>query len=129
VPPAAFGPWDRLELMPIRDFGLTVPTPRRRPAPYEAEPTLAVLSTFGDDRAERLRAGMALEHVLLRATALGLSTTMMTQALEVPWLRQLLDDRTLRHRAQVVIRCGYGPPAAATPRRAVDEVLDLLIAR
>lgn len=128
VPPQAFGPWDKLELMPVRDFGLTVPTPRRKPARYEAEPTLMILSTFGDDRAEWLRAGIALEHVLLRATALGLSTTMMTQALEVPRLRDLLDD-SARRRAQVVVRCGYGPPAAATPRRAVDDVLDLTAVR
>src|SRR5438477_45265 len=45
VPRAAFGPWDALETLPLRDFGLTRPDEPRRSAHFEARPTLVVLST------------------------------------------------------------------------------------
>lgn len=32
LPRNAFGPWDALEALPLRDFGLPSPTPRRRPS-------------------------------------------------------------------------------------------------
>ena len=121
VPRYAFGPWDALETLPLRDFGLTRPAEPRRSAHFEAKPTIVVLSTPGDGPDQWLRAGQALERVLLTATLRGVASTPMSQPLEVPRLRQLL--RTGASYPQVVLRIGYGPGAVGTPRRPLAEVL------
>jgi hypothetical protein len=123
VPPQSFGPYDRLDRMPLRDFGLALPERHRRIASFEHYPTLAVLSTRADEPARWLRAGQAMERVLLTATVRGLATTPMTQSLEFPDLRRLLTDTAGGHWAQLVLRLGYAPPAAPSPRRSVTDVL------
>jgi hypothetical protein len=50
IPPSAIGPWDAMEIMPIRDFGLLQPHLARAPETFETHPTLMVLATAGDDR-------------------------------------------------------------------------------
>jgi len=121
VPRAAFGPWDALETLPLRDFGLTRPDGPRRSAHFEAQPTLVLLATTGDTPEQWLRAGQALERVLLTATVRGLAATPMSQPLEIPALRELLagDGRA----PQVILRVGYGPASAASPRRPLSEVV------
>jgi nitroreductase len=109
--------------LPLRDFGLTRPDEPRRSAHFEARPTLVVLGTATDTPDQWLRAGQALERVLLTATLRGLATTPMSQPPEVPRLRELLaapHDGTV---PQVILRLGYGPASAASPRRPVSEVL------
>ncbi|GAA4711742.1 Acg family FMN-binding oxidoreductase [Phytohabitans rumicis] len=123
VPPEAFGPWDALETVPIRDFSFVRPARRRGPAPFEHAPTIAVLYTPGDSPYEWLRGGQALERVLLTATVRGLASTLMTQPVEVPDLRALLQDPAGGYAAQAVLRFGYGPPSAPAPRRSLDDVL------
>jgi nitroreductase len=121
VPRAAFGPWDALETLPLRDFGLTRPDEPRRSAHFEARPTLVVLATAGDTPEQWLRAGQALERVLLTATVRGLATTPLSQPLEVPALRELLTDGA--GAPQVILRVGYGPASAASPRRPLSDVV------
>jgi nitroreductase len=123
VPAAAFGPHDARETLPLRDFGLGRPDLARRTAQFESHPTIVLLSTVGDTAAQWLRAGQALQRVLLTATVRGLAATPMTQPLEAPELRDLLADTGRGFAAQVILRLGYGPPAAGTPRRPVTEVL------
>jgi hypothetical protein len=125
MPPAVLGPRDARAHMPMRDFtGLTEP-PAHPAAPFEPHPLLAVLVTTRDEPAHWLRAGQALEHLLLRATADGVQTSLLHQALEWPDLRWALRD-TARGPAhvQMLVRLGYGPAGAATPRRAARDVLD-----
>lgn len=118
VPVWAAGPWDALEVMPVRDFaGLSSP-PRSR-EPFEPFPTVMVLATEDDTRPDWLRAGMALQRVLLTATWLGLAATPISQPVEVPMVR----ERLSRTPAQMVLRVGYGKVAGRTPRRPVSEVL------
>lgn len=123
VPPETFGPWDALEVVPIRDFGLVHPVYHRARMPFEDEPTIAVLYTVGDGPVQWLRAGQALERALLTATVRGLATTLMTQPLEIPELRALLEDSAHGRVAQAVVRFGYGPPSAPSPRRSLSDVL------
>ncbi len=123
VPPEAFGPWPVLDSVPVRDFGLVQTGHRRWVTPFEHASTVAVLSTSGDGRHEWLRAGQALQRVLLTATVRGVATTLMTQPLEFPELRDLLADRQAGRTVQAILRLGYGPPSPPTPRRPVDEVL------
>lgn len=122
VPPEAFGPWDALETVPIRDFGLTRPTTRRPVAPFEEAPTLALFYSRGDTPADWVRAGAALERTLLTATVHGLATTLMTQPLEIPELRALF-TRPDGQLAQAVVRFGYGPLSPPSPRRPVADFL------
>jgi hypothetical protein len=124
IPAEAFGPWGALETLPLRDFGLLQPGGARQEARFEAEPTIAVLYTVGDTPLHWLRAGQALERVLLTATVRGVSTTLMTQPMELAELRALLaDPRDRRAWAQAVLRLGYGPPTPSTPRRPLEDVL------
>jgi len=84
--------------------------------PIETRPLLAVVSTACDQRADWLRAGQALERVLLVATAHGVRTSLLHQALAWPDLRARLLPRPdgLGH-AQMVVRLGYGPERPASP--------------
>lgn len=123
VPPQAFGPWDAMETLPLRDFGLTQPQPHRRREVFEPYPTLVVLSTDGDTTEHWLRAGQALQRVLLLATVHGLAATPMSQPLELPALRELVTDTASGRWAQVILRLGYAQPGATSPRRPLADVL------
>ena len=123
IPPQAFGPWAALETLPLRDFGLTQPQLHRRDERFEPYPTILVLSTDGDTADQWVRAGQALQRTLLVATVHGLAATPMSQPLEIPALRELITDTGTGRWPQVIVRVGYGQPAAATPRRPLTEVL------
>jgi nitroreductase len=125
VPPEAYGPWSAMEAVPLRDFGLVQHVRRREVRMYEIDPTIAVLYSPGDTRADWLRAGQALERTLLTATVRGVATTLMTQPLEYPDLRALIADPRTGHRPQAIVRFGYGPPSPPTPRRPLAEVVDV----
>ncbi|CAL9337061.1 Acg family FMN-binding oxidoreductase [Streptomyces sp. enrichment culture] len=124
IPSYALGPGRRDGRAPVRDFPGGHRDDGRGPAVYESSPCLAVLGTRRDEPEDWLRAGQAMERVLLQATADGLSTSLNSQALEWPQLRWLVRD-PLSETAypQIVIRIGYGPDTPATPRRPVSDVL------
>ncbi|QDQ09465.1 Acg family FMN-binding oxidoreductase [Streptomyces spectabilis] len=125
MPARALGPQDFQERMPMRDFGAHL-HPGGLPAQtFERHPTILLLSTAHDRRTDWLRAGQALERVLLVATARGVRTSLLHQALEWPDLReQLAPSPGSRHgHAQMVIRMGYGPTGPSTPRRSARQTL------
>jgi nitroreductase len=124
IPPTAFGPWDALERLPVRDFGLVHPQPWQHAEQFEPYPTIAVLTTTGDEPADWVRAGQALQRVLLTATRRHLATTPISQPVEIPAIREQLSDVRGGRWAQMVIRLGYGVPAAATPRRPLADILE-----
>jgi nitroreductase len=85
---------------------------------------LLVLSTPRDGTAEWVRAGEALQRVLLRATAAGLFASFFAQPIETPALRRRLAEVIGdRGAPQIMLRLGYGLEPRPTPRRRVDEVL------
>ncbi|MEU0982642.1 Acg family FMN-binding oxidoreductase [Streptomyces sp. NBUL23] len=127
VPAYAFGPRQHDVKVPVRDFGLPRNTERRATATFEERPQLAVLGTEADTPADWLRAGQAMERILLEATRDGLATSMMSQPLEWPELRSMArDPASGLGFVHMVFRLGYGPPAAATPRRPVADVLTVV---
>lgn len=123
VPPQAFGPRDQHDTLPLRDFGLTQPQLHRREAAFETHPTIVVLRTYGDEPRDWVRAGQALQRVLLTATVRGVASTPMTQALEIPEIRRLLTDPGRHRYPQLILRLGYGRPASGSPRRPLADVL------
>ena len=124
IPVASFGPSDRSGSGPMRDFGLDHPDAPRRNARFESAPTVVMLCTSGDTPADWLRAGQAMERVLLTATVRGVANTPMTSPTEIPELRSLLCDPS-RAVPQVLLRLGYGNPCPATPRRPLADVVEM----
>jgi hypothetical protein len=92
-------------------------------------PGVLVLGTDADGPADRLRAGRALGRVLLTATAEGLATSPLGQAVDIEATRVLVRSATggMGH-TQMIMRVGY-PDASApllpqTARRPVTDVLE-----
>ncbi|MGW7368798.1 Acg family FMN-binding oxidoreductase [Streptomyces sp. NPDC054841] len=127
IPAYAFGPSQRDVTAPVRDFAGRRPVVDRGSATFEKKPCLALLGTVTDRPADWLRAGEAMERVLLQATLDGLVTSLTSQALEWPELRWAVRDpgAAMGH-VQMAIRLGYGPTGPATPRRPVRDVLDVV---
>jgi hypothetical protein len=125
VPVPALGSRPDREPSPVRDLARASPATVLPTGSYEPRPHLAVLATARDDPADWLRAGQALQRVLLTATSNGLAASFLYQPLELhdrrppglgwwPWPEC----------PQIVLRLGYGPSGALSPRRRVNDVLD-----
>jgi nitroreductase len=123
IPGSALGPRDPAGQTPVRDF-----TPdRHQPLGYawfEESPQLAVLSTACGTRKDWLRAGHALQRVLLTATTHGIAAAPLTQPLETADAWLVRDPRSGSEQPQMILRLGYGLPVPATPRLPVTDVLD-----
>ncbi|MFC8243958.1 Acg family FMN-binding oxidoreductase [Streptomyces chartreusis] len=126
VPQYAFGPRKRGGKAPMRDFAGHRQVADRDAADFERNPQLALLSTEHDRPEDWLRAGQAMQRVLLLATLQGLAGSFVSQPLEWTDLRwPLRDPVTGTGQAQMMLRLGYGPKGPGTPRRPVSEVLDI----
>lgn len=124
IPADALGPRQYGVSSPVRDFDSSRRVPDRAVAVFEEHPQIALLGTLQDTRADWLRAGQAMQRVLLQATLDGLATSLMSQPLEWPELRSSVrDPSSAIGFVHMVFRLGYGPHGAATPRRPVTEVL------
>lgn len=125
IPYSALGPGDSRARVPMRDFTGLEPGRYRPVEPFESRPRLLLLSTQHDCPADWLRAGQALEHVLLLLTLHGLRASMLYQAMEWPDLRPLLRDPLSAEQGepQMLLRVGYGPQGPATPRRPAEDAI------
>ncbi|MEU3425052.1 hypothetical protein [Streptomyces gardneri] len=124
VPAYAFGPRQYDVTSPARDFDAPRQVPGRVSARFEKNPQIALLGTADDTPEQWLKAGQAMQRVLLQATLDGLSTSLMSQPLEWPELRSDARDPSSKVGfVHMVFRLGYGPQGRATPRRPVSEVL------
>ena len=120
---------DRQPEVVMRDWELAAPGTLQAPAPTQSERAdLLVLATTGDSALDQVRAGEALERVLLTATGLGLSASPYTQPLEVPGPCSLM-HRVVGpgQRPQIALRVGRPGPGTEpplTPRRPLTEILE-----
>jgi nitroreductase len=91
-----------------------------------ARSTVLVISTREDSRHDWVVSGLALERLLLTATAKGLVATFTDQALQDPAVRpEVAEALGILGRPQVLLRIGRAlVEAPATPRRPLDELLD-----
>ena len=86
--------------------------------------TLALLCTAGDSPAEWLRAGEALERVLLEITRHGYSASPLTQMTEMPSTRaQLRRDLHMVGYPHLLLRIGRAPVVPSSRRRRLVDVL------
>jgi hypothetical protein len=122
VPVAAGGPRpEPQDLLPQRAFS---DRPRAAGRDFEPEPLVAVLGSAADRPIDQLMAGQALQRVLLTVTGAGLTSSMMSQPIEVPSARdQLRRSLSSSGAPQMTLRIGYGDPARPTGRRDLGEVL------
>ncbi|MGW5677432.1 Acg family FMN-binding oxidoreductase [Streptomyces sp. NPDC003860] len=126
IPRYAFGPRSRSGGAPMRDFESPDDTYVREWAAFEESPQLALLGTVFDHPVDWLRAGQAMERVLLEATLDGLATSVASQALEWSDLRWAVrDPAAAMGHVHMVIRLGYGPQGPSTHRRPTGEVLTI----
>jgi hypothetical protein len=107
-----------------RDFTLSRSDFLDGSAPPPDRPAVVVLSTDDDEPRSWLRAGQALAAVLLRAADNGVQAQPLGQVTDVFayrfGLRQTLGIQGM---PQLVLRMGYAPRTALTPRRPVEDVL------
>ncbi|MFD2767070.1 Acg family FMN-binding oxidoreductase [Micromonospora eburnea] len=90
----------------------------------------AYVILFGprDDRTAWLRGGEALSALLLTATAEGLATAPISDAIEVAWPRRMMRDLLAGvGEPYLVVRVGWGPDAELppVPRRMPTNVIEI----
>ena len=114
--------------VPVRDFEAGASGGQDVAGDVDEQPAYLVLLSRGDAPEQRLRAGEAYLRVSVEAERLGLASSAMTQAVDLPAVRERF--RTLMDWAdhpQMVLRIGYPPaepgPPASTPRRPLSAVL------
>ena len=108
----------------LRDFTDGTARDRSPGKDFEDEPTIAVLTSHVPGATGDLRAGEALQRVLLTATADGLAVSFLSQLVEVPDIR----DRVSRllgtpRPPHTVLRIGRGTSTLRTPRRDLADLL------
>ncbi|HEX9033293.1 MAG TPA: nitroreductase family protein [Streptosporangiaceae bacterium] len=110
---------------PVRtDMTSAAPAVHRPSRDYEHSPQLAVLTTERDEPGDWLRAGQALQRVLLTATTHGLATSFLYQPIELHDMRGANAPAwPWQENPQIVIRFGFGQDQPGSPRRPLDDVL------
>lgn len=110
--------------LPLRDFDMH--GTGGLPARTESTPaqTMLLLGTDSDTRRDWLRAGEALERVLLTAALAGFESGPVMQALEVPAIRsEVRSELGVSFHPQFLVRVGRAEPVPPTSRRPLDDVL------
>jgi hypothetical protein len=106
-----------------RGYGWGVP-PLGTATWHRAAGVAGLLTTTGDRPADWVRAGQALQRILLTASVCGAAVALHSQPLELPWLREFLrtklGDGACPH---LVLRIGLVTQVAVSVRRDPRDVL------
>jgi hypothetical protein len=87
---------------------------------------LALLATDADNKENWLMAGRSLQRVLLVAAAEGVSASYMNAAIETEKLRpQVAHIFKTKRSPQIMLQLGIGEERPPTPRRPMNEVVQL----
>lgn len=110
--------------VPIRDFDTRGTGGLPTATHSSSSQCLVLLGTTGDTPPDWLRAGEALERVLLEITRQGFVATPLTQVTEVPSARaQLRSELGLVTYPHVLLRIGRAPITPGSRRRRLVDVL------
>jgi hypothetical protein len=124
IPSTALGPRSTSYPAAVRDMATRPVDRMRTETTFEEHPDLAILSTAGDQPADQVAAGLALERVLLTAAREGVSASFLNQPLEFDDLRRAVQRLTQRPgHAHMIIRFAHGRPGNGTGRRPVSDFL------
>ena len=113
--------------VPVRDFEAGMSGTETLPEGIDEQPLYLVVFSTEDSPAGRLRAGEAYARVSVEAERLGLGSSAMTQAVDLPGVRERF--RALMDwpdHPQMVMRVGWpqdGPRPQPTGRRALSAIL------
>jgi nitroreductase len=113
--------------VPVRDFEAGITGGQPLVDLVDERPVYIVAFSTADDRTARLRAGEAYARICVEAERLGLASSAMTQAVDLPAVRERF--RMLMNwpdHPQMVLRVGHpkpGPTPPPTGRRALTAVL------
>jgi nitroreductase len=113
--------------VPVRDFEAGITGGQELTEAIDEQPLYLVVFTLTDDRMGRLRAGEAYARISVEAERLGLASSAMTQAVDLPSVRERF--RTLMDwpdHPQMVLRVGRaqpGPTLPPTGRRPLSAVV------
>ncbi|HEX2320469.1 MAG TPA: hypothetical protein VHJ18_15915 [Streptosporangiaceae bacterium] len=92
--------------------------------PQRSAGVIAVLVTSVDQRLDWIRAGQALQRVLLAASVHGVAAALHSQPMELPELRGFIRVRLCSQASpQMLLRFGATDHVSASVRRPVEEVL------
>jgi nitroreductase len=112
--------------VPVRDFEAGITGGQPLVDLIDERPVYVVLFSTSDDRAARLRAGEAYARISVEAERLGLASSALTQAVDLPAIRERF--RMLMNwpdHPQMVLRVGHpqpGPAPRPTGRRPLTAV-------
>jgi nitroreductase len=113
--------------VPVRDFEVGITGGEPLVDLIDERPVYVVVFSTADDRMARLRAGEAYARICVEAERLGLASSAMTQAVDLPAVRERF--RMLMNwpdHPQMVLRLGHpqpGPTPRPTGRRPLTAVL------
>jgi nitroreductase len=113
--------------VPVRDFEAGITGGQELTETIDERPVYLVVFSTADDRTARLRAGEAYARICVEAERLGLASSAMTQAVDLPAVRERF--RMLMNwpdHPQMVLRVGHpkpGPTPPPTGRRSLTAVL------
>ena len=127
VPPTAYAaePESSVDGLPPRDFdlGRGIGMAQSQESPPGV---VAVLASERDLQVDWLQTGQALERMLITAAEHWAFAALHSQVTEVDHFRaELRREMCISGYPQILLRFGYAPDAPTTPRRPVDDVLDL----
>jgi nitroreductase len=111
----------------LRDFEAGITGGQKLTEAVDERPLYLVVFSTADDRAARLRAGEAYARICVEAERLGLASSAMTQAVDLPAVRERF--RMLMNwpdHPQMVLRVGHPQPGRTPPptgRRPLTAVL------
>jgi hypothetical protein len=112
--------------VPVRDFEAGITGGQELTEVVDERPLYLVVFTMADDREARLRGGEAYARISVEAQRLGLASSAMTQAVDLPAVRErfrMLMDWP--DHPQMVLRVGLPQPGAMPPptgRRPLSAV-------
>jgi hypothetical protein len=109
--------------VPIRDFDTYGLGQLPANTHSSSQHCLLLLGTYSDSPEAWLRAGEALEHVLLDIAGRGFAASPLTQVIEVPQTREALrTELGLTMYPHVLLRVGRATSSPASRRRPLSEV-------
>lgn len=128
--PVATAVRPELRRVPVRDFAPEATAGLTAGGAHDQGASYVILFGGGDQPADLLTGGEALSALLLRATADGLATAPLSDAIEVEWPHQLLRGLLAGiGEPYLVIRIGYLPVAEDlphAPRRDPRDVITVI---